>query len=223
MKVSGTVTLTIDELDGLRGSISDEKAKVRGLEEKVKQLEADQLQVRVTVAVRNHYVEDVKVVDYEATAAQQRLWNSNMGAGSYERSHMYDRYPDQVYTYQSVMKEKMVEKIEYVHFDDVLGDLKAKAESDVIDQITSLKNEVTRLKNSISDKEADYYTKLTSNNKVKDHEIDALKITHEKEIKLLVNEIKRLKDEEIESTKDNLIKELHKEIAILKSKPWYKF
>lgn len=205
--VNATVTLTLSELDSLRAEIQKGKDEQQRLKLEMQSIESRSKQIKVTVKV------------FEQYSVAERVRDFNTGNGN---GYIKDSWgmPIPSYKYENVVKNRSTDNIEYVNFDEVIEDLKIRAEKMVTDKLVTLENEATRLRAENVEMQKSKYKEISDLKSSFVRTSDDFQDAYEKKIVVLSDEIKLLKNQEVEKTKDNLIEDLKRQLKEETNKSW---
>jgi hypothetical protein len=235
--INANVSLTLAELDELRNKIAQGDRRINEQALEIAKFQSEQPQVKVTLrqrfvnsgieqTIRNIAVRvgDAKTISYGGSNGYSYNKYNQWGKMA---DHEIIGYRDEIH-YEEVTRAGDVEKIEYINLDVIKKDMFESAKQEVGDTITKLNNSVTNLINQKSELESKTYSDRAATDIAHKKELSKLnddfeqKLVevsegYESEIKELSNEIKIMKGDEVEKTKDKLIEDLKKEIAELKT------
>lgn len=204
MKVEGSVTLSISELDNLR-------AEIKNLTEEKEDLLKHQGKVLVNLTVTEKYS------SYDTVSAGS-TWDSVLRCSR----DLYKVVEKQGY-------RLINESHQYVSLDDVKKDIEEEARAAVIEEIGKLQRTVSSLRRDIEDLKTVHANQVSTLTNVYQKEKEKLELEYEEHINTLkknhantVTELQKTIDElngfEVDRTKDEVIIKLQREIETLRLK-----
>jgi len=211
--VTGTVTLSLAEVDNLRNQITEKEAKVTELTKELQEVRSDKRMMKLTEYVglkKEDYL--IKIDEY---GIRHAINNYRAKLDPFNNTTL-DRFITVIPS--PSIKER---QIEFVNFDDVKIEIRNQIEKNYENEILSLKTEVRKLTERLHD--------LTNSNT---SEINSLIRKHDEEVKKLTNKITELETGKIEQTEieelqgklhrvtEHLLKTLQ-DLSIEKGKKWY--
>lgn len=196
IKIEGTVTVTISELDTLRQKITDLTTERNNLLEHVKQ-------VKMCILVEEEYFSTRLVDDYQA----YNDWGGPRRFSSIPQKH------------EAVKSKRIVkEDVFYIGLTDVQQEIRREEESKVQDKLYDLESKIKTLQNAEKDLRRLQEKTLQEMREKQTEEVDKLKKENKEKVDSLQKEIDTLNGVVADKTKDEKIRDLEEVIEKLKLK-----
>ena len=209
--VTGTVQLSLAEVDNLRDQIKEEKAKVKELENELVGVKADKRIMKVTEKVyasKHDYIISFDERVFQSLTMNSRDMGYHPSMGQYSAA---DRIKAAITLHPVRGLQELKEKVEFVNMDDIKQDIRSNIEQKFEEELASLKSsqryhqeDITKLKDEHRRAVADLKDVIAE----KDQAYADLLAD-----KKVVSEIATLKE---------VVAKLTEELQEERNKPWYK-
>lgn len=226
MLSTGTVTMSLADIDALRDEIKNQKSTIKDLEQELTQVKADKRIVKLT---KTEYLPAPIKLEMRALSteilhyiARSRYSATPGGSLQYEIENLINNHIHRVKVMWPAASEESKEKTEYVNFEDVQEELRKEAENRMSAELAKLRHQVntqtqklTALEEKHKDEMIAFQTKQTKEANAYLEEIESWKKKYED---LLHERDTRTHQEKLEAE----IKELKEQLEKERNKSWFK-